>query len=69
MIIRKRLANVLAVCDKHGLFPQSDQFSIHRVEALLKLFWVKNPFFKFSERETFKSLKCNACNDLKERFQ
>ena len=50
------LGSALAVCDRYGLFLQSDQYLIHKVEAFLNYFGLKTPSFTFSERN-FSTLK------------
>ena len=70
-----QLGNAFAVRDNHGSILQSDQFLIHKVEAILSYFELKIPFFfTFSERD-FSTLKFlnyqsqNACNDPKQMFE
>ena len=67
-----RLENALVVCNWDGLFLQSCEFSVWKVDAFLSL-GLKNSLFTSSE-PGFSALKLlnnkgqNACNDLKEFF-
>ena len=42
---RISLVNALVVCDKYGLFLQTDQFFVHKVKTFLGLFWFEINFF------------------------
>ena len=72
--VRMRLGNALEVCDLYSIFLHSGHFSVHKGEAFVSYFGLKNSLFTFSERG-FSALKLlnnqdqNACNDLKEFFE